>query len=60
MYVLAYLAAIVAANLAVAKWGVFAQIPSALLFIAFDLSIRDRLHMQWQDDKGLTWRVEVI
>jgi hypothetical protein len=59
MYVLAYLAAIVAANLFVAHWGVAAQIPSALLFIAFDLSIRDSLHTQWQD-KGLTWRVEVI
>jgi len=59
MYVLAYLAAIVAANLAVARWGVVADIPAALLFIAFDLSIRDRLHARWQG-RGLWVRMALL
>lgn len=54
-----YLAAIAAANLSVAHWGVAADIPAALIFIAFDLSVRDRLHSQWQG-KGLMWRMALL
>jgi hypothetical protein len=59
MLVLMYLMAIVAANLAVATWGVAADIPVSLVFIAFDLSIRDKMHTQWQG-RGLWWRMAVL
>lgn len=43
----AYLAAIVAANLSIAKWGPEAAIYNAFLFIGLDLTCRDRLHDLW-------------
>lgn len=47
IYVLMYLAAIVAANLTVAIWGPSMTIVNAFLFIGLDLTARDRLHDQW-------------
>jgi hypothetical protein len=46
--VVAYLAAIVAANLSVAHWGPTAAIYNAFLFIGLDLTSRDRLHDLWR------------
>jgi hypothetical protein len=43
-----YLAAIVAANLAIASFGPAAAIPVAFLFVGLDLTARDRLHDAWQ------------
>jgi hypothetical protein len=48
LFVLAYLAAIVAANLTLAHWGAEAAIYNAFLFIGLDLSTRDRLHDAWR------------
>lgn len=48
MLVLLYLAAIVAANLSVAKFGPEASIVNAFLLIGLDLTTRDRLHDKWQ------------
>ena len=39
-----YLAAIVAANLSVAAFGLAVSIANAFIFIALDLTSRDRLH----------------
>lgn len=47
IYVLMYLAAIVAANLTVAIWGPSMTIVNAFLFVALDLVARDKLHDQW-------------
>jgi len=54
MYVLMYLAAIVAANLMVVKFGAGVTILNAFLFIGLDLTARDRLHDKW-DGRNL-WR----
>lgn len=43
-----YLIAIVLANLSVVYFGANASIVNAFLFIALDLTARDRLHDQWQ------------
>lgn len=48
LLVLVYLAAIVAANLALAHWGTTAAIYNAFLLIGLDLTCRDRLHDLWQ------------
>jgi hypothetical protein len=45
-----YLAAIVAANLAIASFGPSAAILVAFLFIGLDMAARDRLHDRWHDD----------
>jgi queuosine precursor transporter len=50
--VLAYLAAIVTANLTVAAFGPGVSVLNAFLFIGFDLSLRDHLHEKWRGD----WR----
>lgn len=42
-----YLAAIVAANLSVAAFGPAVTIVNAFVFIALDLTARDRLHEAW-------------
>lgn len=42
-----YLFAIVAANLSVATFGASVTIVNAFVFIALDLTTRDRLHEQW-------------
>lgn len=54
-----YLAAIVAANLSVAAWGPSVSIVNALLFIALDLSARDRLHDAWAG-RGLVWKMGAL
>ena len=46
-YVGLYLTSIVAANLLVARFGLVAVIPSALVFIGLDLTTRDGLHDAW-------------
>lgn len=51
-----YLAAIVAANLSVAAFGPSITILNAFLFIAFDLTARDRLHEAW-GGRGLLWKM---
>lgn len=44
-----YIAAIVAANLSVATFGVVSTPINAFLLIGLDLSLRDRLHERWQN-----------
>lgn len=51
LVIAAYLAAIVAANLLVVAFGPAITIPDALIFVAFDLTARDRLHEAWHDDR---------
>lgn len=48
LLVAVYLAAIVAANLAVAEWGPRAAIYNAFLLIGLDLTCRDWLHELWR------------
>lgn len=50
LYVLMYLAAIVAANLTVAMFGPSMTIVNAFLFIGLDLVARDKLHDAWHDN----------
>jgi hypothetical protein len=47
-YVFLYLAAIVAANLLVARFGPWISVVNAFLFIGLDLTTRDKLHDAWQ------------
>jgi uncharacterized PurR-regulated membrane protein YhhQ (DUF165 family) len=56
---LAYLAAIVAANLSVAHFGPGAVYVNAFLFIGLDLSARDRLHDQWRG-RGLAAKMAAL
>lgn len=51
-----YLFAIVAANLLVAQFGPSVAVFNAFVFIAFDLTVRDRLHDRWHG-RGLGWRM---
>jgi len=51
MYVILYLTAIVAANLAVARFGPSATIVNAFLFIGLDLTARDKLHDAWRGNR---------
>jgi len=46
--VIAYLVAIVAANLLAAAFGPKVAIGNAFLFIGLDLTVRDRLHERWR------------
>jgi len=57
--VIAYLVAIVLANLSVAAWGPSVAIVNAFLFIAMDLTSRDALHSAWQG-RGLAWRMAAL
>ncbi len=59
MTVFLYLAAIVAANLAVARFGPGSSIIIAFLFIGLDLTLRDRLHDSWRGN-GLAWRMGLL
>ena len=43
-----YLAAIVAANLIIARYGPQATVVTAFLFIGLDITARDRLHESWR------------
>jgi queuosine precursor transporter len=54
-----YLAAIVAANLSVAAFGPAITIVNAFVFIALDLTSRDRLHAAWQG-RGLLWKMAAL
>lgn len=45
--IVAYLAAVILANLSVALFGPSISIVNAFVFIALDLSSRDRLHERW-------------
>lgn len=54
-----YLAAIVAANLSVATFGPSISIVCAFLFIALDLTSRDRLHEAWHG-RGLPWKMAAL
>jgi Uncharacterized conserved protein len=57
--VLMYLAAIVAANLTVAAFGPSVVVINAFLFIALDLTARDRLHEAWHG-QGLAWKMALL
>lgn len=59
LYVVLYLAAIVAANLITAKFGPSASIVNAFLFIGLDLTSRDRLHEAWHK-RGLIWKMGLL
>ncbi|WP_321960072.1 VUT family protein [Paraburkholderia sp. J7] len=48
MYVLIYIAAVVAANLSVAHFGPASTPINAFVLIGLDLAIRDRLHLNWR------------
>lgn len=59
MLVAAYLFAIVAANLLVARFGPGISILNAFLFIGLDLSSRDALHERWQRGQ-LMWKMAAL
>ncbi len=59
MLIAMYLAAIVAANLLVARFGPAATIIDAFLFIALDLTSRDKLHDAW-GGRGLWWKMGLL
>jgi len=46
-----YIAALVLANLLVAWLGVWFSLVNAFVLIGLDLSLRDKLHDLWEDDK---------
>lgn len=46
-----YIAALVVANLLVALFGPWFSAINAFVLIGLDLSLRDKLHEQWQNDK---------
>lgn len=50
MIVALYIVALVAANLLVAAFGPAFSIVNAFLLIGLDLSLRDKLHEQWQGE----------
>ncbi len=54
-----YLAAIVAANLTVAWFGPSIVIVNAFVFIALDLTARDRMHAAWAH-QGLVWKMGLL
>jgi queuosine precursor transporter len=58
-YIGLYLVAIVAANLTVAWFGPSVTIVNAFLFIALDLTSRDKLHDAWHG-KGLFWKMAAL
>lgn len=51
IYVVLYLAAVVLANLSVAKWGPSTAVITAFLFIGLDLTARDSLHEAWRGSR---------
>lgn len=57
--VLMYLAAIIAANLSVVAFGPAVSIANAFIFIALDLTSRDRLHAAWHG-RGLLWKMAAL
>lgn len=59
LYVIAYLGAIIAANLLVAAFGPSVVIVNAFLFIGLDLTCRDKLHDAW-DGRDLWVRMGAL
>lgn len=59
MLLIMYIAAIVAANLTIAYFGASATAVVAFVFIAFDITSRDRLHELWHD-RGLHWKMPLL
>lgn len=59
IYIALYLAAIVAANLAVATYGPSAAPYAAFAFIGLDLTARDRLHEAWHG-RGLWYKMAAL
>jgi len=59
VYIFLYLAAIVAANLVVARFGPSATVVNAFLFIGLDLTSRDKLHDAWRGN-GLWWKMAIL
>ena len=57
--IVAYLFAIVAANLSVAAFGPRMVIVNAFMFIALDLTTRDHLHDAWRG-RGLAWKMGAL
>ena len=57
IYVVVYLAAIVAANLLISHFGPAASIYIAFLLIGLDLSLRDKLHDNWNGDLSKLWGI---
>lgn len=51
MIVCVYIFALVAANLLVAHFGPSFSLVNAFILIGLDLSLRDKLHDQWKNDK---------
>lgn len=51
MIVCVYIFALVAANLLVAYFGPSFSLVNAFILIGLDLSLRDKLHDQWKNDK---------
>jgi uncharacterized PurR-regulated membrane protein YhhQ (DUF165 family) len=59
IYIILYLAAIVAANLIVVRFGPSSAIIVAFLFIGLDLTTRDYLHDAWRG-KHLWWKMLLL
>lgn len=59
--VVIYIAAVVAANLLVAKFGPAVTPINAFFFIGLDLALRDHLHERWRGrGRGLAWRMLLL
>lgn len=58
-YIALYLSAIVLANLSVAAFGPSVTVLNAFLFIALDLTARDKLHDAWEG-RGLWWKMTAL
>lgn len=58
-YMVAYLAAIIAANLVTARVGQWVTPINALIFIGLDITSRDILHDAWHR-KGLVWKMGLL
>ena len=59
MIVLAYLGAVVAANLTIATFGPAAVLPVAFALVGFNMTARDRLHDSWHG-RGLGWKMAAL
>jgi len=58
-YVLAYLGAIIAANLLTTRLGAWITPINGFVFIGLDITTRDHLHDAW-DRKGLWWKMVLL
>jgi hypothetical protein len=57
--VLAYLLAVVAANLITAAYGIVGSVTTSFALIGATLTLRDRLHDRWLG-RGLAWRLGLL